>query len=189
MAAQRLWDEPMEDDDDENDREGGELAFVPAVHAYQFLCLEDFEFQSQRCDCHGFELRRVSMGVGCNPRSELGVYLWCRLEDDPRLEGVYFIAAWAATMFSEFKPVFCGVPANGVLGMIIYVPPYKTERFVTAIGAMGDMGALPCHYCRRMHVDFANNRVVLFNDGWHAEAVNCMYYWQRGIWDNMKVKQ
>ena len=186
MAAQRLWDEAMEED--ENEGGEGDLAFVPAVHAYQFLCLEDFEFVTHRCECHGFELRRVSMGVACNPRSELGVYLWCRLEGDSRLEGVYFIAAWAATMFTEFKPVLSGVPAGGVLGMIIYVPSHKTNKFVYALAAMGEMGALPCHYCRRMHVDFASRRVELWNEGWHAEVVNCLYYWQRRIWDSIKTR-
>ncbi|QJP03688.1 ORF22 [Aviadenovirus cerasi] len=182
----RLWER------DEDEREGEGVAGpngvprVPAVHAYQFLCLEDFEMIPLQCHCHGFELRRVPGAVyGQTRNSELALYLWCRLEGYQALEGVYFVAAWAATMFTEFKPVFCDVPARGVLGMIIYVPPKKTDRFVKAIATLGEMGALPCHYIRRMKVDFANHRVLLFSEQWHAEAVNCLYYWQNGQWDDL----
>ncbi|WNH24995.1 ORF22 [Fowl aviadenovirus D] len=164
---------------------GNNVGFVAAAHAYQFLCLEDFELITEKCDCHGFDMRRVPMGVCCHPDGTgLGVYLWSRLEDDPTLEGVYFVAAWAAAMFTDFYPVFCPSPASGaVLGMVIYVPPNKVNVFVEAIAALGQMGALPCHYCRRMQVDFPEQKVHLISESWFVEAVNCLYYWQCAEWD------
>ena len=186
MAAQRLWGEDIGEHQPAAGAGEGDLRFVPAVHAHQFLCLEEFEMIPELCHCHGFEMRRVPMAVCSQPDSSgLSVYLWSRLEGDPSLEGVYFVAAWAAVMFTEFYPVFCAVPAGGVLGMIIYVPPHNTGVFVEAVATLGQMGALPCHYIRRMMVDFPAQRVFLVSESWYVDAVNCLYYWQRGEWDRL----
>nr|AAC55297.1 unknown [Fowl aviadenovirus 8]AAF17340.1 unknown [Fowl aviadenovirus 8] len=113
MAAQRLWGEDIGEHQPAVGAGEGDLRFVPAVHAHQFLCLEEFEMIPERCHCHGFEMRRVPMAVCSQPDSSgLSVYLWSRLEGDPSLEGVYFVAAWASVMFTEFYPVFCAAPAE-----------------------------------------------------------------------------
>lgn len=182
----RLW----ERDEDEREGEGvvgpNGVPLVPAVHAYQLLCMEDMELIPLPCHCHGFDLRRVPGAVyGQTRYSELALYLWCALEGCLALEGAYFVATWAAPMFAAFKPVFCNTAARGVLGMIIYVPVTKMDRFVRSIAILGEMGALPCHYIRKMEVDFDLRQVRLFSEHWHADAVNCLYYWQKGLWDDL----
>lgn len=164
-----------EDDDDDDDDE----AFITS----QLLCFEDMVFEVERCGCHGYVLRRVGLAVGTRSYTDFALYLCSMLVHDLTVMGIYYVVSWACPMFINFGPVFLHreLP-GGIVGMLIHVPPYPVElrsQFVMAIAQLGVMGALPCHYLRRMEIDEQRRVARMVAPSWYTEVVNALYCWAR----------
>lgn len=182
-AAAAAGDHEVVDMDlEDQDAVDEELAAMMAMHEFHLYCLEEMDFELQKCECHGFELRRVCSAVGTQVYSDFGLRLCTMFQDNLNVWGVYFVAAWACPMFAMFSPVFLHRPVEGVMGMIIQVSPVPEScmfHFLMAVGQMGAIGSLPCHYLRKLEINESRTKARFSSASWFGECVTALFYWCR----------
>ncbi|ABR53682.1 ORF22 [Fowl aviadenovirus 10] len=84
-------------------------------------------------------------------------------------------------MFSSFGPMVVH-HLQGVVGMMIHVPLYPIDRraeFLMVVSQLGALGALPCHYLRKMEISVEHNITRFYAPDWFLESVNLLYDWTR----------
>lgn len=170
---------------DDGEDENGELEMPAALHAYQLLCFESYAIHVGSCSCHSLQLTRLGLSACHTAPSDLATYVWARLQDDFNVAGLYFVAMWACPAFRDFSPVFMSraVGRNeDVLGMTIHVGDAARLAFLIAVSRMGEAGASPCLYMRKMDIDVEEQVVHMFTDDWFSEFANLLYYWQAAEW-------
>ncbi|QJC19263.1 ORF22 [Duck adenovirus 4] len=148
------------------------------IHPIQLMCFESYLLDLEVCRCHGFGLRNLKMAYHSNKSSFIAYRLWEMFADDFSLDGVYFVTHGVCSMFTEMFPLYIDKLVNGVRGMLIHVPPWKRWNLVYAVGRLGELGASPCHYLRRVDPYSEPQVLRMFTDDWVARAVDTMYNMQ-----------
>ena len=175
--------EPMEEAplaEEEEELAAAEAAANPNENMV-LACMERMRVVVKNCVCHNYGLRNLGLSVGTGVYCRYGDKLCEGLSEDYGVAGNYFVCAWACAMFSSFGPMVVH-HLQGVVGMMIHVPLYPIDRraeFLMVVSQLGALGALPCHYLRKMEISVEHNITRFYAPDWFLESVNLLYDWTR----------
>ena len=140
----------------------------------QLINYDRFILEGRACECHGYTVVDIGHSIGAANTERFGDVLWQQFQDEPEIAGLYWVANWAAAQFYNLNPVFFERDLMGVNGMTINVQPQDVPAFVRAVGTLGELGAIPCHYLRKMYVDMDMEIITLYPDYWFKPMVDAL---------------